>query len=200
MAMNYNVIKKKFITESFCQEDFTNGVECINSPLENTDFDKIEVASQRSRVSADFSSVAGNIWSKSSHGKNSAAELLETNIKNSTPAQCSNNEFWQANVAVGTHLSWDQWQPVLKTVANALCRDGVDLQADMVFAQVFLNALKCSDEQRAVLFNLLNEPKHIHADKMQSERLIQMLNKQNVLLKRINNKSARQEMKQTFRG
>lgn len=195
MAINYGIVKNKFVTESFSQEYFTNEMEYINPPLEN-----IKVASEFSKASAGFSSMAQHIWSNSSQRNNNAAELLEISIKNSTPTQCSSSEFWEANVAVGKHLSWDQWQPLLKTVATALCREGVDVQAEMVFAQVFLNALNCTDEQRAVVFAVVHEPKAIHTKKTQSALMVKMLDKQNVLLKRAHKNSAYDEMKRTFRG
>lgn len=185
-------------TQIAFHEDFINSVDFIN-PIEIYPVETVEVELRSLSSSSEFSVMAKNIWSKFSYGKNNAAELLETSIKNSTPVQCSNVEFWQANVAVGNHLSWEQWQPLLKMVAHALCRDEVDSQADMVFAGVFLNALKCTDEQRGVVLSIINEAKQSHAQNFQLEASKNILDKQSVILKRVN-KTARQQMKSRFRG
>lgn len=189
MAINYNVVKHKFVTENFSQEDFTNEMECINLPLEN-----IRVASEFSSVSTRFSSMAQHIWSSSSHRGNNAAELLEISIQNSTPTQCSSSEFWEANVAVGKHLSWEQWQPILKTVASVLKHENVDPDAYMLFAQIFLGKMQCTDKQREEFFACI-QPPHTKNTLMNK-----MLEKQNTLLKKISNTSPRHELKRKFKG
>lgn len=143
--------------------------------------------------SEQFLSTATTIWTRSAVGRTDVSALI-ANIQNSSPQQSERSEFWEANVSCGQHLSWEQWQPILKTVASVLKRENVGPDAYMLFAQIFLGKIQCTDKQREELFVCI-QPPHTKNTLMNK-----MLEKQNTLLKKISNTSPRHELKRKFKG
>lgn len=190
MAVAFNKkVNKKLYTEfeDHMEYDPTNPLlSVITEPVSPTPFMLVEPTKQ-------FCAAALNIWTRSAVGKTNAADLI-ANIQNSTPQQCESPEFWEANVVCGQPLSWEQWQPILKTVASAVRRESVNQDAYMLFAKVFLDKIQCTNEQRQELFAYI-QPSHTKGTLMNK-----ILEKQYTLLKKMNHNSVRQEMKRTFKG
>jgi len=167
------------------------------APASSTQFVSVAPSEQ-------FSVMATNIWTRSAVGKTSAADLI-SNIQNSSPQQCERSGFWDANISCGQHLSWEEWQPVLKTVASSLKREGVDDDAYMLFAKVFFAKIQGSDEQRRELFACI-QPSHTKNAFLNQNSFVnklfmnKTLEKQNTLLKKMNHTSVRDEIKRKFKG
>lgn len=142
-----------------------------------------------------FSSLTTCLWESANFSRDTQF-LLASNIETSTAQQCNSREFWKDNVMFGRHLSFEQWQPIFKSVYAATQQTGVDENAYVLFAQAFLKTIVCDPQQREEMFHVLQNTRENPTNTLMNT----ILEKQNKILDKINRSSVAHELKRKFKG
>ena len=149
--------KMKEYEDELMNNEIVNDVISVAPHPQKDTLNTVLVASEQ--PSSDFRTFTQSLWASTKSFKNDAQFLLKENITSCSADQCNSEQFWKENVAYGSHLTFEQWQPIFKAVYTATRQSGVVSNAYVLFAQEFLNAVACTDQQREEIFKAIHNPK-----------------------------------------
>lgn len=204
MAFNFQssaAVKAKIQDESYKDElmnnEIINDLISVASHPQKDTLNTVEVASEQ--PSSDFRAFTKSVWKSTKLFKNDAQFLLEANIASCSADQCNSEQFWSENVAYGSHLTFEQWQPIFKAVYTAIRQAGVVSNAYVLFAQQFLNTIHCTDQQRKEMFQVIQNPKENPENTMYALMQKKYIEKTKNYIEQ-NHRTAVQELKRKFKG